>query len=64
MEDLTKTVRTLRGKLEDMRQEAREKGYRAYISHDKLVVINNEGKRNSYTYDLDERVLKCVLEKP
>ena len=45
-----------------MRQEAREKGYRAYFSHDKLVVITNEGKRNSYTYDLDKGVLKCVLK--
>ena len=32
------------------------------INHDKLVVIYVEGKRNSYTYDLDEGILKCVLE--
>ena len=62
MEDLTKTVRTVREKLKDMRQKVREKGYRAYFSHDKLVVITDVGKRNSYTYDLDEGVLKCVLE--
>ena len=49
MEDLTKAVRTVRGKLKDMRQEAREKGSRAYFSQDKLVVINDEGKRNSYS---------------
>ena len=62
MEDLTQKARTVRGELKYMRQEATETGYRAYFSHDKLVVINNEGKRNSYPYNLDEGILKCVLE--
>ena len=43
-DDLTKSVRTIRGKLKDNIKAAREAGHRAYLSYDKLIVMNQQMK--------------------
>ena len=59
-DDLTKSVRTIRGKLKGKTKAAREAGHRAYLSYDKLIVMNQQGMKNAYTFDLKVNNVKCL----
>ena len=60
MEDFTKAVRESRFQLKDKLKKARDSGYRASLTHDKLVITNAEGKRNIYKYDAVTKNTSCV----
>ena len=60
MEDLTKTVKSVRYKLKDKLGKCNEAGFKSYYSHDKLIVVNGDGKRNAYTYDIVNGHIKCL----
>ena len=60
MEDCTKAVRENLFPLKDKLKKARDLGYRASLTHDKLVITNAEGKRNIYTYDAVTKNITCV----
>ena len=61
-DDLTKSVRTIRGKLKDTMEAARQAGHRAYLSYDKLSVMNQQGMKNAYTFDLKVNNVKCLYK--
>ena len=60
MEDLTKTVKSARYKLKDELRKCKEAGFKSYYSHDKLIVVNGDGKRNAYTYDIVNDHIRCL----
>ena len=60
MEDLTKTVKSVRYKLKDKLRKCKEAGFKSYYSHDKLIVVDGDRKRNAYTYDTVNDHIKCL----
>lgn len=58
-EDFSPAVLESRSKLKPGLLAAREKHYQAFLAHDKLV-IQQEGKKNVYAYNTDEKVVKAV----
>ncbi len=61
MDDLTQPVRLARAKLKDKLTQAREAGYVAFLSHDKLVVLNGD-KRNVYVYREDSDTVQQLYK--
>ena len=39
---------------------AREAGHRAYLSYDKLIVMNQQGMKSAYTFDLKVNNVNCL----
>ena len=51
MQDFTQRVKQARAQLKDKLLAMRDLGYKAFYSHDKLVVLDEDSKRNVYVYD-------------
>lgn len=62
MEDFCDGVKQARAKLKGMLTQAREIGLRSFLSFNKLVVLNEENKRNTYVYDDETDCIKPLFE--
>ena len=50
-EDFSEGVRMARNKMSDMLSKARNLKLKSYLSFNKLIVVNNDNKKNIYMYD-------------
>ena len=60
MEDLSKSVGMIHSSLKYKLTDACKAGYKSFFSHDKLIIVNDKGKRNAYTYDTLNKTIKPV----
>ena len=61
MEDYCDNVKLARGKLKAASTNARSHDQNAYLSFDKLVVVNDNNRQNIYVYDDVSGDTKCQI---
>ena len=61
MEDYCDNMKLARGKLKATLQNVRNNDLNAYLSFDKLVVVNDNNRRNIYVYDDLSGDVKCHI---
>ena len=61
-EDFSEGVRMARNKMSDMLSTARNLKLKSYLSFNKLIVVNNDNKKNIYMYDEAADAVKKVKD--
>ena len=61
-EDFSEGVRMARNRMSDMLSTARNLKLKSYLSFNKLIVVNNDNKKNIYMYDEAADAVKKVRD--